>query len=173
MAKHIVCNTGKLQATYGGAHLLSVRANIDLDNGMIVAVKQLVEGEQEIYEVATPTDGDAVVLIKQDELIYDTSSKSAQDLYNFYNPAGLTTRAYELKEGFDTFDVSDYAITPLATAVVKGNLVVHDGTCKFKELAKGTDTAIYGFVGEIVFVRKLANETQVAIRVIKNRTVTA
>lgn len=171
MAKHIVCNTGKMLATYGGAHLLSVRANVDLDNGVIVAVKGLIKGEQEIYEVGIPTQGDAVVLIKQDELIYDSSSKSAQDLCNFYNPANVTTRAYELKAGFDTYDVSDYAITPVSTAVEVGNLVVHGTNGKYQELAKGTDVATYGFVGEIVFIRKLANETQVAIRVIKNQAV--
>ena len=69
--KYGYAESSRLAATYGDAHIYSVvDAANPLENGMLVTLGDMIDREN--YEVKTPTKGDAVVLVLDVILPYDT-----------------------------------------------------------------------------------------------------
>lgn len=109
--KHAVIRTDLMAGTVNGAYLRSVRFEDEvdyIDNGSIFALKQLCDGEREMWkgELVTAEDklGELVV-IATPEVMYD---ERLRNLYDFYNEAGEEMRGYKLigifsvsKEGFE------------------------------------------------------------------------
>lgn len=75
-----------------------------VENGTIVGIKKLMDGEREIHEVNPVTDEDVLVgIVSTPELMYDERLKSITD---FINEEGNPCRVHILHEG-DFFSITD------------------------------------------------------------------
>lgn len=170
--KYGYAESSRLAATYGDAHIYSVvDAANPLENGMLVTLGDMIDREN--YEVKTPTKGDAVVLVLDVILPYDTSTTVGQYEYYHRFDAGRSTRAYNLISR-DMYAIADYMVTTLAgdgKPVVAKNYLVANSDRKYTEVAKTEDVSAYGFVAVIEEIVYKSNLTLYLIRVIKNETV--
>lgn len=104
----------------------------DIDNGSVLSLEALLEGEREIWKAVDPTDATIgkLVLIATPEIMYD---ERLRNLTDFYNEAGVAARGYILHqndifsvtapvvEGFDSVAVG-------STVGVQGNKWLIGGT---------------------------------------------
>lgn len=134
MAKGVV-RTDNMAGTDVRAQLVSVKygsvsgtfTGAAIENGNVVELSGLLDGEREIYLGITPSVDSAlrdIVLIATPEVMYDSSKNNLED---FINPAGETSRGYRLHSGA-TFSVTKPALAGAETPAV-GDIV---------ELAAGT-----------------------------------
>lgn len=108
--KHGVVRTDRLSGTDNRKDMRSVMYYVDgepadIDNGCVVYMGKLIDGEREVYAVSdipTEVDGAGLVLIATPELTYDPRLRSLSD---FYNEAGRISRGYLLNIG-DSFGVT-------------------------------------------------------------------
>lgn len=137
----------KVQAVQTG-NIVSVQADKVMENGMIVKVGSLLEGEREIYKAEAPTAVDPVAVLAAPEINYDECRTVNKALEHFTNEANKPIRAYNLVKD-DIISVSKDLVTPLSSKVVVGNVVIADtGVAnKFKEAAEASTEA---FVAEII-----------------------
>lgn len=99
MAKYTVIRTDNLSGTDQRADLLSVRVyeadeTVDVENGAIVKVGALEEGEREIYKATFAEDGnnlDDCAIVAGVEVDYDERNRNLDD---YINKAGKAVRAY-------------------------------------------------------------------------------
>lgn len=100
MAKYCVIRTDLMSGTKQPADLLSVRVydsennKIDAENGLIVKVGALEEGEREVHIATLATDRDNIdecAILAGVEIMYDATKRSLDD---YYNVAGKAVRAY-------------------------------------------------------------------------------
>lgn len=166
-----------LRATVAGPVRSAVNADMALENGMHLKVGDLstTANSDEVYDVELPAEGDAIVLVLSALTAYDTTTTLGQHEMYLRKEAGVPAKIYSIYP-VDRYNVADYCITPISEddGPVVGNLVVVDTATGFlKEIAAATDTAAYGYVGQIEKITYQSNLTKVAIRVIKNETVTA
>lgn len=98
--KYTVIRTDNMSGTDQRADLLSVRVcdasgnPIEAENGAIVKIGSLVEGEREIYKATLATASDAVddcAILAGVETMYDERKKNLDE---FINEAGSNVRAY-------------------------------------------------------------------------------
>lgn len=147
--KHVVAESSKLIATYGGAHIYNlIDKTSDIDNGKLLVRGELEPGYDQTYKALTPSEGDTdLVLVLNPPLIYEEYTSMCQAEYNFYNAAGTILRCYSLVKG-DVFTVSTEGITPadVNAGPVVGNHVTADGR-DIKEVTTKPNT---GFVGKII-----------------------
>lgn len=169
-----------IKATVAGHMYSGVYADDILENGMLVKLGDITDAN-EIHAIALAEDGDKVVLVSNEALIYDQSTRKGQEEWFYKIEKGEVTRLYEIVE-HDRFSVLDYMIDPAGTAVAVGNYVVLDeDTGMYKEIAKGTaeapaDLSDYGFVGKIFAIEPrmlgvTSNAKLVRIIVEKNEVV--
>lgn len=155
-----VVRLDSLAAVYGGGHIYSVQANEVVQNGSVGVVGNLLTGEREVRSFDKPTDlaTAKATLVAQDEIMYDQTRRSQNNLTNFSIPADTAFRAYDLVVG-DIFSVSKDGIDALATDVVVGNKVVLKvGTY---DLAEAASVTTERFVGRIEAVEKIGTTTVV------------
>lgn len=149
-----VVRLDKMQATYAG-NIESVKFfdasdnPAPIENGHVVTLVGLVEGEREIMKGVAPTKtSDNVVLVAGVELMYDETVTHGFD--EFENPADKPFRAFHLYKG-DIFSVSYNALDLIGTAPVEGNYVsVQAGSTKLKEYDAASLPADATFVGKII-----------------------
>lgn len=162
--KHAVIRTDLMTGTDVAADLRSVRymadgaTPTDIDNGCIVKLAGLLEGERELYKGVTPaadTKRKDLVVIATPELMYDERKKG---LINFYNEAGRACRGYIMHEN-DIFSVTKEALTG-ATAVGAVVEVAADVHMNAVEAATGATK-----IGEIIAVEGAGSLTYYVIRV--------
>lgn len=132
---HGIVRTDLLGGTDVRAHLVSIeylgadgKTETDIDNGNVLKVGALKEGEREIYVGSAVEASDAledIVLIATPELIYD--ERYQYDIAEFYNKAGVPCRGYRLHSG-EIFSVTKDALAGAEKPAV-GDIV---------ELAEGT-----------------------------------
>lgn len=100
MAKYTVIRTDNLSGTKQPADLLSVRVydaegnKIAVENGVIVKIGELEEGEREIYKATLATAGDDLdgcAILAGVEVMYD---EHKHNLDEYINEAGKPVRAY-------------------------------------------------------------------------------
>lgn len=121
---YTVCHTVKVKETGRGGRLFSAVYTKPLENGSIVFLGDLVDGETEIREAVVPTTAEIVkkrpMLVMTPEIIYDQSTKAKQALGNFINPANKAFPVIPLSE-FDEIEVSKEAFdgTPEAGKYVQ------------------------------------------------------
>lgn len=161
-----VVRLDSLAAVYGGGHIYSVQSNAVVQNGSVGVVGNLLAGEREVRSFDKPADlaKAKAALVAQDEIMYDQTRKSQNNLKNFEIAAGVPFRAYELKED-DIFSVSKDAIDAIGTDVVVGNKVTltlasHLFTEKLPEGQTGGVTT-ERFVGRIEAVEQIGVTTVV------------
>ena len=98
-----------------------------IENGSVLKVGALIEGEREVYvggAVAANDKVEDIVLVASPEVMYDERKKNLDE---FINEAGKACRGYRIHSG-DIFSVTKDALTGKETPAV-GNVV---------ELAAGT-----------------------------------
>ena len=118
MAKYSVVRTDNLMGTNVGSYLDSVRyftvetidnksvdVPAEIENGNVVAVGALLEGERELHRAVAPTATtplDEIGLVASPEVLYDERKRG---LNEFINRAGANVRIYYLHHG-DEFGVT-------------------------------------------------------------------
>ena len=131
-----------------------------IENGSVLKVGALIEGEREVYvggAVAANDKVEDVVLVASPEVMYDERKKNLDE---FINEAGKACRGYRIHSG-DIFSVTKDALTGKETPAV-GNVV---------ELAAGTklnvaDSATGGSttIGTIIAVNVVGRYTYYVIK---------
>lgn len=121
MAKHAVVRTDKMYGTDVRTGLVSImylvaendeKVATEIENGNILKMGDLLDGEREIYEGSEPEGTEAledIVLVASPELMYN---EHLHDLDEFINVAGKPARAYVLHEK-DIFSVTEEALDDL------------------------------------------------------------
>lgn len=165
--KHGVIRTDRMYGTDVGANLVSVRymgagaTETAIDNGCVVALNGLMEGQREIYKGITPGSSTAlgkIALIATPEVMYDERKKNLED---FENEAGANCRGYILHAG-DIFSVTQEALDA-AAAIAVGNIVELQAGIKMKVVASATSGATR--VGEVIAIEKAGRYTYYVIQV--------
>ena len=138
MAKYGVVRTDNMFGTDNRSGLVSVRymgsdgnKAAAIENGSVVKIGSLVEGEREVFvgaDVASDDKISDVVLIAAPEVAYD---ERVRNLDEYINEEGKNIRCYHLHTG-DTFSVTKEALVGVE-APAKGNVV---------ELANGTKLSV-------------------------------
>lgn len=131
----------KLMGTTIPSMLVSARYQVDgvdteIENGNMVELKGLMDGERELYVANAPTASSKLedcVLVLTPEVMYDERKKN---LNEFINEAGSNIRGYRLHRG-DIFSVTAEAID--GTAAVGDNVTLMAGT---KLQTKGSGTKV-------------------------------
>lgn len=149
MAKHGIFESTKLY----GCMNVSFVADVDMDNGSIVANGGLATGYTDVYTASMPTATDKVYVVGHPVYGYDERLEEEKNEDNYTNEAGKLFRTYELKAD-RKFKVSSDMITPIdgSTPVAVGQYVSADGTYKLK--ASATEPADTNFVGIIETVEE-------------------
>lgn len=162
MATHAVVRTDLMWGTDVRSGLVSIKymgadgaTPTEIDNGNVLKVGALMEGEREIYTGTDVAANDAisnVVLVASVEVMYD---ERIRNLDEFYNEADAICRGYRLHSG-DVFSVTADALegTPTVGSVVS--------------LAAGTKLEVGGAgtaVGTIIAEDIVGRYTYYAIKV--------
>lgn len=180
MSKGII-RLDKVKSVYGG-HIYSVRANVELENGFMGHLGDLVESdevqEREIYNFVQPTtesvSKEPLVLIAEPEINYSERTMSDYALGSFSIPKDKESRAYEISRT-DIISYSDNLIDAIdsKTGVVKGNFVVaQNGSFKLKEVASADLSGNETFVGKILNPEKIGTSTVVGMPGVISRVTT-
>ena len=130
-----------------------------IENGNVLKLGGLIDGEREIYEGSAPaanTDLKDVVLIASPEVMYD---EHKHNLDEYINEAGKACRGYRLHTG-DIFSVTADALT--GTPEV-GNIVELAASTKMKTAASATNGSTG--VGKIIAKDVVGRHTYYAILV--------
>lgn len=174
MAKHGVVRTDKLMGTDVRSMLVSlnyivvdnnVETETAIDNGNIVKLGDLVEGEREIYKATAPAASDAladVVLVASPEVMYDEKLK---DLADFYNEEGKNARGYRLHSG-DIFSLTADALTGTtgeSGTLAVGSIIELQAGTKLKAVASTTSGSTA--VGKIIAIDVVGPYTYYVIQV--------
>lgn len=157
MAVHTVVETSKLAAVRGGAHIWSLIAEEEIDNGQYGYVDTLdteVEG-QETYTFGTfdasSLNKHRLVLVANPEWSYDECKRINQALSNYTNAAGVPFRGFDLIEG-DVFAVSEDGFeTSASDSEIKEKYYVIPvaDTRKWKVVKTEAEAKDSGFIGII------------------------
>lgn len=146
--KHGVVRTDKMYGTDTRTGLVSLRyggadgdTDTAIDNGNVVVLAGLLEGERELYKAKDPTGTEAlrdVVLVASPEVMYDERLRS---LYDFYNEAGEAARGYHLHRG-DIFSVTEEALD--GTKAVNDYVMLNAGIKMNTAAAQNTSKTTVG-----------------------------
>lgn len=130
MAIHAVVRTDLMSGTDVRADLVSIKymgadgkTPTDFDNGNVLKVGSLMDGEREIFTGSAPTAGDDlndIVLVATPEVMYDERLRNLSD---FYNVSGKPARGYHLRSG-NMFSVTADALDGTFTATDAKDKVV-------------------------------------------------
>ena len=136
-----------MASTKVGSLLRSAKQATAIENGSIVALGDLVTGENDLYtSKAVAANTDVIYLVDGVELIADEQLTKGLD--DFENPANKAFRVRKPMVG-DRFSISESMITALSENVVEGNVV--ETPASGNKLAEAaTVTAGASFVAKIV-----------------------
>lgn len=162
MAKHAVVRTDLMAATDVRSLLVSVKymgedgaTPTEIDNGNVLRLGDLMDGEREIYvgaATAADTAINDVVLVASVEVMYDERKKNLDE---YVNEADKICRGYRLHSG-DVFSVTAEALTGSPTV---GSAVTLDAGTKLAVGGSGTA------VGKIIAVDVVGRYTYYVIKV--------
>jgi hypothetical protein len=159
-----VVRLDNLAAVYGGAHIHSAQSTEVIENGFVGVVGNLLAGEREVREFEKPADlaTARAALVSHDEIMYDQTRRSQNNLKNFNIQPGTPFRVYDLVPG-DIYSVSKDAIVALGEKVVVGNKVTltADSHLLSEKVASGAENAVADekFVGRIEAVEQIGTTT--------------
>lgn len=163
---HGVVRTDEMLATSASAGLHSAKYFVDttateLDNGSVVKLDSLLEGERELWKAVAPTasdDIDTIYLVATPEVMYD---ERLRNLTDFYNEADTAIRCYALHTG-DIFSVTAPVLDGAETAAV-GSIVELQAGVKLKAVSSATGGSTA--VGKIIAVEPVGTLTYYVVRV--------
>lgn len=154
MAKYAVVRTDLMYATDVRSGLVSTKymgadgaTATEIENGSVLKVKTLMEGEREIYvgeEVAANDKLENIVLIAAPEVMYDERKKNIDE---FINEAGKAVRGYRFHNG-DIFSVTKEALVGVESPAV-GNIVELTEGTKLNVVESATGATVLGKIIEI------------------------
>lgn len=154
MATHAVVRTDLMWGTDVRSGLVSIKymgadgaTPTEIDNGNVLKVGALMEGEREIYTGTDVAANDAitsVVLVASVEVMYD---ERIRNLDEFYNEADAICRGYRLHSG-DVFSVTADALE--GTPAVGSAVSLAAGT---KLEVGGTGTTVGTIIAEDIVGR--------------------
>lgn len=168
MAKHAVVRTDLMDGTDVRGQLVSVKymgadgaTPTEIDNGNVLKVNALMDGEREIYvgaatAVATPVND--VVLVASPEVMYDERKKNLDE---YVNEAGKACRGYRLHSG-NIFSVTKEALDGAASPAV-GNIVELKAGTKLNVVASATSGSTQ--VGKIIAIETVGRYTYYVIKI--------
>lgn len=167
--KHGVVRTDLLDGTDVRAALVSIeymgadgKTETAIDNGCVLKVGMLKEGEREIYVGSAPEATDElkdIVLIATPEVMYDERLRNLDD---FYNEAGTPCRGYRLRSG-NVFSVTKAALDGNEEPAV-GDLVELQNDVLLNVVSEATEGATA--IGKIIAVDVVGRHTYYAICVL-------
>ena len=168
--KYGVIRTDLLSGTDQRADMVSLRymgANgktpTEIENGSVVVLDGLMEGEREIRVGKTPTASaalDTIAIVATPEMLYDERKKNLSD---FINEAGKTCRGY-IPRSRNIFSVTAEGLD-IAEGVTPevGYAVELGSTPKLKVVASATSGSTK--VGEIIAIDKTTRYTYYVIKI--------
>lgn len=130
-----------------------------IENGSVLKVGALIEGEREIYvggAVAANDKVEDVVLVASPEVMYDERKKNLDE---YINDAGKACRGYHIHSG-DIFSVTKEALAGAAVPAV-GNIVELAAGTKLNVVTEATGATV---VGTIIAVDVVGRYTYYAIK---------
>lgn len=150
----IIVRTDKLLGQTSAPHLVSARyqvSNVDtaIENGSIVELKGLMEGERELFVAGKPTAGAALgklALVATPEVMYRSDLRKLSD---FINEAGSNIRCYILHSG-DIFSVSKAGVDG---SVSVGAKLAVQAALKLKVDTSGTFGEVIAIENDMVVIR--------------------
>ena len=131
-----------------------------IENGSVLKVGALVEGEREIFvggKVAATDKLEDVVLVASPEVVYDERKKNLDD---YINEAGKACRGYRIHSG-DIFSVTKEALAG-ETAPAVGNIVELAAGTKLKVVKSATSGSTA--VGTIIAIDVVGRYTYYVIK---------
>ena len=96
---HCICDSANMSGSFLSSKHVNVKLSADVDNGNIVAIGALADGESEAFVASKPTATTPIsklALIKAPEVLADERLKNLGD---FYNKAGAIVRGYLFESG--------------------------------------------------------------------------
>lgn len=164
--KHAVVRTDNMYGTDVRAGLVSIKyfneeVPTEIDNGNVLKVGELLEGEREIFkgaDVAADDELKDVVLLAGVEVMYDERLNSLDD---YYNEAGKAIRGYRFHDG-QIFSVTKEALAGKETPEV-GDIVELAAGTKMNVAASATGGSTQ--VGRIIAIDEVGRFTYYAILV--------
>ena len=159
MANYGVVRTDNMKATKDGSiksgRFYDETSPAAIENGNIVKLDSLIDGERELWKVVAPSAINAsnLYLVATPEIIYDESLKSKGALKEFRNEAGENITLLQLQVG-DVFAISDACINAIDDdddVPEVGNLVAPSvsGT-KWTEISALDNTTLQVCYGKII-----------------------
>lgn len=144
-----------------GSGSSATKTETAIENGNVLKVGALMEGEREVFEGSAPAADTAlseVVLVASPEIMYDEHKHKLSD---FINEAGTIARGYRLHKG-DIFSVTAEALSA-ASKIAVGNIVELQADTKLKVVASATSGSTT--IGKIIAIENAGFYTYYAILV--------
>lgn len=167
--KYGVIRTDLMSGTDQRADMVSLRymgadgqTPTAIENGSVVVLDGLMEGEREIWVGKTPTADaslDTIAVVATPEVLYDEHKKNLSD---YINEKGKTCRGYILRSG-NIFSVSAEGLD-IANGVTPavGYVAVLGTTPKMKVVASASGSTK---VGDIIAIDKTTRYTYYVIKI--------
>lgn len=151
---YCICRTDRMAGTSVPSLLVSARyqvSNVDtaIENGSIVELKGLMEGQRELYIANKPTAGATLgklALVATPEVMYRSDLRKLSD---FTNEAGSNIRCYILHSG-DIFSVSKAGVDG---SVSVGAKLAVQAALKLKVDSTGTFGEIIAIENDMVVIQ--------------------
>ena len=148
-----VCHTVKVKEANRGGRLYSAIHTEELENGSVIFLGALEEGEMEIRKAVVPTTEliakETPMLVMNAEMIYDESTKSKQALGNYTNVANKAFAVVPLSQ-FDEIELSKEAF--VGSPAVGKYVAVRNGSTKWEVLSSAPPSG-HVLVGKITSKR--------------------
>lgn len=132
-----------------------------IENGCVLKIGDLMDGQREVYKGTAPAKGDALgdlCLIATPELMYDERKR---DLDEFINEAGRIARGYRFHHA-DTFSLTADAFETALSEISVGDLIELQNN-KIKMKVVSSATASTTTVGKIIAIEKVGKYTYYVI----------
>lgn len=164
--KHAVIRKDRLYGTDVAPALVSLKffandAEADIDNGNVVKLVALIDGERELYKAVAPaanTGLEELAIVGTNEILYDERKKNLDE---FYNEAGRAATGYRPHKG-DMFGVTAKGLDAAAT-IEKGDIVELQADTKLKVVKSATQGSTK--LGVIADINKAGRYTYYVVEV--------
>ena len=143
---HCIADASNMSGSVLSSKHVNVKLSADVDNGNIVAIGALADGESEAFVASKPaanTPISKLALVKAPEVMKDDRLKNLGD---FYNKSGSIVRAYLFESG-DEFRLTAEGLS--GTPAI-GNAVEADASYKLKAVSSATGSSTQ--IGTIIAV---------------------
>lgn len=143
---HCICDSANMLGSFSASKHVNVKLSADVDNGNIVAIGALADGESEAFAASKPTATTPIsklALVHAPEVMKDDRLKNLGD---FYNKSGSIVRAYLFESG-DEFRLTAEGIT--GTPKV-GSAIEADASYKLKAVDSATSSSTQ--IGTVIAV---------------------